>query len=787
MSNASSPKARHGHDQDQFLTILSRGEALERFEAALFPAQRTSQHRKLADALRCALAQDVVAPIDVPPFDRSNVDGFAVRSADLPSAAETAPVRLVLNDEVIACGIAPERPVLPGTATPIATGGPVPRGADAVVMVEHTQPSGAHAIEVRRAAAPGQFVSYAGSDMARGEALLRAGSIIGSREIGTLAACGIAKVAVVRRPRVAVISTGDELVQPGLPLRPAEIYDTNGAIVTAAINENGGEAIFVGAIPDDEEELEAAMRKALAESEMLVLSGGTSKGAGDVSHRIISRLGKPGIIAHGVALKPGKPLCLAVCDGKPVVILPGFPTSAMFTFHDMIVPVLRRMAGLAPRSDAKVMAKLPVRITSELGRTEFVMVSLVEGDDGLIAYPSGKGSGAITSFAQADGFLRIDALADQMPAGTATEVTLFTPHVRVPDLVIIGSHCTGLDLVTTPLTGAGFTVRSIAVGSLGGLAAAKRGECDLAPIHLFDEKTETYNMPFLGAALALLPGWRRMQGIVFRKGEKRFEGLTAHEAVRAALADPTCIMVNRNPGAGTRILIDRLLAEARPDGYWNQPRSHNAVAAAVAQHRADWGMTIAPVAHSYDLGFIPLAEEHYDFAVVAKRKDRPAVQAFREALASPEGRAAWRMPDSGPQDVCTGRTDARRAWSAAGRRRSSGRSAAPARGCNSSEDMVLQSRRWKSFSACSVDPLAKAAYEGSILFAPPPGAGARARAGRTAQQPGTVTSARRKCFRAFSAARARFARVKRSALMGSICEEQGQQKISSCSPNELSG
>ncbi len=153
---------------------------------------------------------------------------------------------------------------------------------------------------------------------------------------------------------------------------------------------------------------------------MLVLSGGTSKGAGDVSHRIIARLGKPGIIAHGVALKPGKPLCLAVCDGKPVVILPGFPTSAMFTFHDMIVPVLRRMAGLPPRSDAKVVAKVPVRIASELGRTEFVMVSLVEGAEGLIAYPSGKGSGAITSFAQADGFLKIDALADQMPAGSAS-------------------------------------------------------------------------------------------------------------------------------------------------------------------------------------------------------------------------------------------------------------------------------------------------------------------------------------------------------------------------------
>ena len=640
MNKTSLPKGRNNIDQDQFLTILSREEALERFEAALFPRDISAEQRKLAEAVGCTLARDIVSPIDVPPFDRSNVDGFAVRSTDLASAAESAPVHLTLNEEVIACGTSPTQLVLPETATPIATGGPIPRGADAVVMVEHTQPSGERAIEVRRAASPGQFVSFAGSDIARGEALLRAGTVIGSREIGMLAACGIAEVPARRSVRVAVISTGDELVQPGQPLRPAAIYDSNGAIVTAAINENGGNAVFWGAIPDDEEQLEAAMHRALAETDMVVLSGGTSKGAGDVSHRIIARLGQPGIICHGVALKPGKPLCLAVCENKPVVILPGFPTSAMFTFHDMIVPVLRRLAGLPPRSDATVKAKVPVRIPSELGRTEFVMVSLVEGANGLIAYPSGKGSGAVTSFSQADGFLRIDALADQLPAGSEAKVTLFTPHVRVPDLVIVGSHCTGLDLVTAPLAHAGLTVRTIAVGSLGGLAAAKRGECDFAPIHLFDDRTETYNVPFLTEGLELVPGWRRMQGIVFKKGDQRFEGLSAEQAVRAAIADPSCIMVNRNQGAGTRILIDRLLGEARPDGYWNQPRSHNAVAAAVTQGRADWGMTIAPVARASDLGFIPFAEEHYDFALVAARKDRPAVRAFLDALASDQTRAA---------------------------------------------------------------------------------------------------------------------------------------------------
>src|ERR1700722_18634899 len=198
MTNVPVPKNRDSVDQDQFLTILSREDAFARFEAALVPRAVPVERRSLADALGCALAADVVAPIDVPPFDRSNVDGFAVRSADLASAGEATPVRVMLNDEVIACGTVPTRPVLSGTATSIATGGPLPRGADAVVMVEHSEPAGKRAIEIRRAASPGQYISYAGSDIARGEALLRAGTVIGSREIGMLAASGIGQVAVVR-------------------------------------------------------------------------------------------------------------------------------------------------------------------------------------------------------------------------------------------------------------------------------------------------------------------------------------------------------------------------------------------------------------------------------------------------------------------------------------------------------------------------------------------------------------------------------------------------------------
>ena len=643
-----------GVEQSQFLDVVSREEAVARFDAALFPRALRTRTLPLLEALGLPLAHDVAAPADAPPFDRSNVDGFALRAADVAQASEANPAVLRLNAEVVRCGAPPRIALAPGTATAIATGAPLPRGADAVVMVERTHPRGAESIEVTRAASPGQFVSFAGSDIARGETLLRAGAVLGSREIGMLAACGVAQVDVVMRPRVGVLSTGDELAPAGAPLREAAIYDANGPVIAAAVMENGGEAHLLGAVPDDEARLRAAVRDAFSAYDMLILSGGTSKGAGDLTCAIVAELGAPGILAHGVALKPGKPLCLAVCDGKPVVVLPGFPTSAMFTFHDVVAPALRRMAGLPPRAETRVEARLPVRVASELGRREYVMASLVEGPDGLCAYPSAKGSGAVTSFAQADGFFVIDALADHAPAGARVEAALFSAHARAPDLVAMGSHCVGLDIVCAPLARAGLVVRSIALGSLGGLAAARRGECDIAPMHLLDDKSGQWNAPFLSEGLELAQGWRRMQGIVHRRGDKRFEGREAAQALAAALADASCLMVNRNQGAGTRILIDRLLAGARPEGYFNQPRSHNAVAAAVAQARADWGVAIAPVAQAYGLGFIPLAQEHYDFALVSARREKPAVQAFLASLRAGEThealRAAGFEPAEPPRD-----------------------------------------------------------------------------------------------------------------------------------------
>ncbi|MFL1463629.1 molybdopterin biosynthesis protein [Roseococcus sp. DSY-14] len=636
-------RLRRAARQEQFLEVVDEAEARRRFHAALDLSPLPAEEVALHAALGRALARDVAAAVDAPPFDRALVDGFALRAADAAQAGDAAPVRLRLNAEVLACGAAPAIEVGPGTATAIATGAPLPRGADAVAMIEWTAlddaPGGPHVL-LRRAVAPGQFVGFAGGDIARGEVLLRRGAVLGSREIGMLAAAGHATAPAVRRPRVAVLSTGDELHPPGAPLPPGGIPDSNAAILAAMVAENGGEPLPMGIFRDDEATLRAALEAALARADMVVMSGGTSKGAGDVSHRVLGGLGAPGVLVHGVALKPGKPLCLAAVGRTPVVVLPGFPTSAVFTFHEFAVPVLRALAGLPPREETEMAATLATRTPSELGRTEYVMASLAEGGDGgLRAVPLGKGSGSVTAFGQADGFFAIPALSEGMAAGAPVRLRLIGGAARLPELVVAGSHCTGLDVVLGRL---GLRARVLALGSLGGLAAARRGECDLAGAHLLDAATGLYNTPFLQPGLRLERGWGRMQGVVFRPGDARFAGLDGAAAVRRAAADGALLLVNRNAGSGTRILLDGLLAGARPPGYANQPKSHNAVCAAVAQGRADWGVAIATVAQGYGLGFLPLAEEQYDFFLPEERAGRPAVQAFLGALRDDAVRAALR-------------------------------------------------------------------------------------------------------------------------------------------------
>jgi putative molybdopterin biosynthesis protein len=611
--------------QSQFLNVLDRDEAEARWHEVVSTAALAPEVVALEAALGRVLAEGVRADVDVPGFDRSNMDGFAIHASDSFGASEEAPVRLQLNSETIPTGVAPQQEVVPGTATMIATGGMLPRGADAVVPVEVTDvEDDGRTLVVRQARVPGAALSFAGTDMGRGETVLFAGTALTSRETGVLAAIGCHEVPVVRRPRVAILSTGDEIVQPGEAMRPGLVFDSNGRVIADAVRELGCEPIFLGAFRDDVPALRAALQRGLDSADVVLLSGGTSKGEGDVNAQVVGEL-SPGIVVHGVALKPGKPICLAAHGQRPVVILPGFPTSAIFTFHEFVAPVLRALGGRSVQSRETVDAKLALQTVSERGRLEYLLVGLVRRPGGgLAAYPMGKGSGSVTAFSRADGFVRIGRNTEIVEADSNTAVTLIGRELQVADLVVIGSHCAGLDGVASALAREGFSLKLLAVGSQGGLAAAKRGECDMAPIHLLDEATGQYNRPLLTAGLRLLPGYRRMQGVVTRPDETR--------DTPQLLEDESLRMVNRNRGSGTRILIDGLLGERRPHGYPYEPRSHYAVAAAVAQKRADWGVTIETVARQSQLRFRPLRAEEYDFVIPADRWERPAVVALRRLL-----------------------------------------------------------------------------------------------------------------------------------------------------------
>jgi putative molybdopterin biosynthesis protein len=530
----------------------------------------------------------------------------------------------------------------------IPTGGVVPRGADAIVMVEHTRIEG-DAVVVTKAVTPGRFITFAGTDVAAGEVVLRAHEPVTSRETGVVAAMGLATVRVFSRPRVAIFSTGDELVAPGAALAPGQIYDSNAQILADAVRECGGEPARFDIVRDDATALRDALGKVLATFDVVLVSGGTSKGPGDLNvHVLESTLAPPGIVAHGVALKPGKPLCLAVSGKTPVVVLPGFPTSAIFTFHEFVAPVIRALAGRSEDDVRHTPARLPFRMSSEPGRTEYVLVRLTVDEDGAaLAYPIGKGSGSVTTWSQADGFFVVPRDVEIVDAGETVQVRgLSSAPPRPVDLVVIGSHCVGLDVLLGRLRARGSTSKLIAVGSEAGLQAVRRGECDLAGVHLYDPRSGAYNTPFLdhgpGPELELLPGYGRMQGVVFRPGDPRFHGKTAQDAVREAARTPGVVMINRNRGSGTRALYDRLLGEMRPAGHGVEASSHHAIAAAVAQGRADFGIAIDIVAARRGLGFLPLQEERFDFVVRASRRTRPGVVAFAEELARPEVRAALR-------------------------------------------------------------------------------------------------------------------------------------------------
>ena len=413
-----------------FRKLATFDQAKQLIEQQLQPKPLGTQEIPLLDAYNRVLAQDATSTLDIPPFNRSTVDGYAVKAQDTFGADENQPAKLKVCG-MVSIGEAPKVKVETGEAAEIVTGAPIPEGADAVVMVEDTE-RGDDDLNVYGSVTANENVMKKGADIKNGEIVLKAGKVLGSREIGVLAALGNAKVTVYVVPTVAVLSTGGEVAELGKPLLPGKIYDINAYSLCMAVRESGGNPVYAGVVPDEKEPLRKALQEALASADMVLTSGSVSVGPKDLIPETVDSLGKPGVFLSGIAVKPGKPATVALIGEKPVFSFPGHPTSALLIFLLLARPVIQVMAGKPARELASIKAVADRRMFSAKGRRTFVMVRLVLDEvKGLVAEPVETGaSGAITTLAKADGFVEIVENQQFVDAGEEVRVWLFKENVN---------------------------------------------------------------------------------------------------------------------------------------------------------------------------------------------------------------------------------------------------------------------------------------------------------------------------------------------------------------------
>ena len=380
----------------------------------------------VVSSLQRVIARDIKSDVNVPDFGRSTMDGFAVRARDTFGASESMPAMLAVTGEVM-MGQGAETPVGPGQTVKIATGGMLPDGADSVVMVEYTEQLDSGTIMANRPVAPGENVVLRGEDIAQGQVLIRAGSRIRPQEMGAMAGVGITICPVVQKPAVGIISTGDEIVEPEVEPGPGQIRDINSFALAGVVEEAGGQAIYYGIIPDRFDELLQVLQKALAETDIVVVSGGSSVGTRDVTSAVINSLGQPGVLVHGVSVKPGKPTILGVVMDKPVLGLPGHPASAMVLAEIFLVPLIRSHLGLGftcpeRRSERALMGR---SMASTSGRVDYIRVAVKDINGNLTAEPVMGKSGLITTMVKADGMVIVPMAKEGIEAGEEVEVFLF--------------------------------------------------------------------------------------------------------------------------------------------------------------------------------------------------------------------------------------------------------------------------------------------------------------------------------------------------------------------------
>ncbi len=594
------------------------------------PVRRDRESVALEAALGKILAEDIITEINVPPFPRAIMDGYALKAEDSYTSSETEPVKLRRMGE-IAAGSDARYKVAAGETVEISTGAPIPEGADAVVKVEDTETTGKNEeVLVYRPVTVGENIMKAGSDILKRERVLRKGRKLGTREIGVLASIGKKKVPVLSL-RIGIISTGNELVQPGEGLAFGQIYDANSYTIHAGIRECGAVPDMYGIVRDEESAMKEILETAASESSLILSSGSTSSGAGDVMYRLIEEMGET--LAHGINIKPGKPVVIGIIEGTPIIGLPGNPTSALMIFNEFVAPLIRKKLGAETGLKMTEKGVMGTNFRSE-GRQQLLPVGLVRGR----VYPADRGSGAITSLAGADGFIEIRPETEFIEAGTPVEVTLFG-KVEKPDLLIAGGSCPGLDILED-LTG--LNLRVLVTGSSGGFSAIASGTADIAGVNMPSEAGE-YNVPTIESmglsSTVLVKGYKREQGLIVPE-DSRISGFSDLPGKR---------LINRNRGSGTRALQDLKLSElarergssrkeltASIQGYNSGAKTEVAVCEAVISGKVDAGVGTRTCAERNGLKFIKIAEEEYDLLIRRELLDIPEVRKFLETLKSSE-------------------------------------------------------------------------------------------------------------------------------------------------------